>query len=114
MEPTRYHNLDDFYSASQARRTSPEADYGMQWTAAGTPGRWRVSYVQHTGEVYAVHLDGNPAQVVILGHVPADTPANPRDIWYHTLETILDGWAEECTKPDSLRWLQSHLQQELP
>ena len=114
MATTTYPDLDACYSARQARRTSPEADYGVFWSAAGTPGRWRVSYIQDTGEIYAVHLDGHPAQVVILGHVPADTPTNPKDIWYSTLETILDGWAEECLKPNSLSWLQTRLEQDIP
>lgn len=114
MKPNAtYPDLDAFYAASQTRRMSPEANYGVQWTAAGTPGRWRVAYIQHTGEIYAVHQDGHPPQVIILAHVPADTPANARDIWYHTLEAILDGWAEECTKPNSLQWLKDRLQRHI-
>lgn len=86
--------LAEFYR-SDARRLSPEADYGVHWRdgAAYWP-TWRVSYIRATGEIYAVKQGGSDTSVVrVLGVVPVDKTAGVGDCWYQTLERLLDGWA---------------------
>ena len=89
---TTFINVQEFYNDNHARRTSPEADYGSQWT---TPDRqsYRVSYIQDTGEVYAVNLSGiTEGPVHLLGLVPPDpVPDQSREHYYRTLDNILDG-----------------------
>ena len=115
--PKLYPNIEAFYSENEARRRSPEADYGVWWHDGVGTEFWRVSYVQATGEVYAV----NPwnGQVEVLGVVPPDleefTPGGNRTsrlTYYRTLDRILDGWAEHCGKRNSLAWVREKLAQE--
>lgn len=66
-----YGPLEDFYSANEARRRSREVAYGVWWVNDRGAGHCRVSYVQATGEVYAVDLPGEEFAEV-LGVVPPD------------------------------------------
>lgn len=123
-EPRRpYLTLEDFYRADGRRRPSSEADYGCHWKLDGWNDAWRVSYVQSTGEVYAVY-QGQPTSmqkdsigpVFVLGTIPADPIAegDRKSVYYHTLDRILDGWPEHCGKPDGLKWLSARLSAEYP
>lgn len=105
-------NLAEFYAADPRRRGSGEADYGVWWTERGKPRpRYRVSYIQATGEVYAVALDAQMSKVEVLARVQPDS-MKPGDVYYSTLDRILDGWAEECYLPDSLAWIRGRLHRE--
>ena len=85
-----YANIEEFYSENEERRRSGEADYGVYWTAPGsTWPYWRVSYIQKTGEIYAVQLTAG-GRVRLLGTVPPDDAP----IYYQTLDRILEGWAD--------------------
>ena len=121
---TRYPSFDtleDFYRQSPERRYSGEADYGVHWTLPEQrilPWqriRYRVSYVRNTGEIYVIpNLSPSKARVFVIGQVPADPVddednAYPRQLWYSTLENILDGWAGQCAKPGQLQWLLERL-----
>lgn len=107
-------SLKDFYhlgpdrSACDRRFLSGEADYGVGWRLKGWPGNWRVSYVQSTGEVYAVQ--NGDGRVMVLGMVPADT-LERGEIYHHTLDRILDGWAERCGQPNGLSWVIARLRE---
>jgi hypothetical protein len=97
-------NLDEFYAQDPRRKASPEADYGVWWYETGRNyPAWRVSYIQRTGEVYAVSTASR--FVMVLGTIPPDAG----DIFYRTLDRILVGWAEECGKPNSLAWVRKRL-----
>lgn len=99
-----YPNIEAFYAENDARRRSGEADYGVYWTEPGQNWpRWRVSYIQKTGEIYAVQLTGG--QVKLLGVVPPDDDG----IYYQTLDRILEGWTDAIHQPGSLDWLQARL-----
>ena len=104
-------NIEAFYSENEARRRSPEADYGVWWRDGGSRESWRVSYVRDTGEVYAVQ-----GAVEVLGVVPPDQedPLVPgRRVWgrtyYRTLDRILEGWSEHCGRLNSLAWVREQL-----
>ena len=107
-------SLENFYHSDpnpavvNRRFLSGEADYGVGWKLRGWPGSWRVSYVQSTGEVYAVNND--VGRVMVLGIVPADTRAKG-EIYYHTLDRILDGWPERCGTPSGLSWVIARLRE---
>lgn len=100
-----YSSIEEFYAENEARRQSGEADYGCWWTVPRMDWpRWRVTYIQKTGEVYAVQLkDGG--LVKVLGMVPPDDDR----IYYRTLDHILEGWADAMHKPGSLVWVERKL-----
>ena len=98
-----YRTLQAFYDADPRRRRSPEADYGAHWRQHPWPGTWRVSYVRDTGEVYALHQDQGP--LLILSWVAPD----PQEIYYATLDLILDGWPAVCGQRNSLDWVKESL-----
>ena len=67
-----------------------------------------MSYVQATGEVYAVELGGlERSRVVVLGVVQPDEDDGRRRAYYRTLDRLLEGWAEEPYK--SLDWVKERL-----
>lgn len=102
--PESYLNIEAFYAQNEERRRSGEADYGVWWTEPGRDWpRWRVSYIQKTGEVYAVQLTGG--RVELLGVVSPDDD----HIYYHTLDHILEGWADVIHAPGSLDWVRARL-----
>jgi hypothetical protein len=99
-----YANLDAFYDENPERRRSGEADYGVHWTEPSNRySRCRVSYVQKTGEVYAIDLPSG--KVELLGIVPPD---NDR-IYYRTLDHILEGWESVIFEEGSLNWVREKL-----
>ena len=98
-----YQTLQAFYDADPHRGCSPEADYGVHWRQHPWPGAWRVSYVKATGEVYALHQDQGP--LLLLGWVAPD----PQEIYYATLELILDGWPAVCGQRNGLDWVKERL-----
>lgn len=99
-----YPNIEAFYSEDEARRRSGESDYGVWWTNEQRWPTWRVSYVQATGEVYAVQLQGM-GRVEVLGVVPPDQ----EEIYYRTLDKLLAGWSEEGAR--SISWVRERLGQ---
>ncbi len=116
-----YPTLEAFYTEQPERRWSEEADYGVHWRLAGWPHKWRVSYVRNTGEVYAVHQEmqetakrGQSASygpLFVLGRVEPDPipDGDRKALFYATLETILDGWAERCWTSNGLEWVRDRI-----
>ena len=101
-----FRDLESFYGAGVNRMHSQEFDYGVHWRqGTDTSDRWRVSYVQATGEVYA-RREYSPL-VVVLGVVPPDEAKGVP--YYRTLERILDGWEDRCGKPGGLEWVRDRL-----
>lgn len=109
---TAYPTLEAFYAANEARRRSPEADYGVWWMDGTLAPKHRVSYVQATGEVYAVQLGGE-GQVEVLGVVPPDENPTGKGRFYTTLDQVLEGWPEHCDNEiGGLSWLRRRLREE--
>lgn len=104
-----YASLEHFYDEEPpaSRRRSCEVDYGVMWSDPLLPGqvppgfpRWRVAWVENTGEVYAVcaSADGTGrCPVRLYGAVWGRDAA----------EELLDGWAEACPSTGSLAWLEA-------
>ena len=100
-----FNSIEDFYGKDERRRTSPEADYGVHWRQSGFRGRFRISYVKDTEEIYAVQ-DGEKL-VIVLGKFPADQA----DLYYGTLDRALEDWAEQCPQnQDGLSWVIQRLE----
>ena len=105
-----YGTFLEFYTENPDRRWSEEADYGGYWRLEPWEGRWRVSYVRKTGEVYAVNHGVGP--VIVLGWVQPDPVADERkELYYRTLEKVLEGWGEARRGGWSLKWVAERLDQ---
>ena len=106
-----YPTLEAYYAADERRLRSEECDYGVHWRLEGWEYRWRVSYVRNTGEVYAVNQGRTIGPVFILAIIPPDPvpDGDRRSLFFATLEAILDGWPQQCGRPDSLRWVRDRL-----
>jgi hypothetical protein len=117
-------SIEAFYDARPERRTSGEADYGVQWQANGLRWpKWRVSYIQATGEIYADRQSSGPERwagtVRVLGVVPPDPGPGPgaagslqwnhENRYYRTLDVILDGWADPDISGHDLAWVEQRL-----
>lgn len=105
---TEYPDMEGFYQ-ERGGISSPEADFGVHWERdAGRWPTWRVSYVQETGDVYAVRNAGKRI-VLLLGRVEPDSKDLGEAGWYETLDRILDGWPERCGQPGGLAWIEERL-----
>ena len=94
-----------FYAENPERNLSGEVDYGVWWLdGTKTFPRYRVSYIQATGEIYVINQSTQEVQV--LGVVLAD---EGEWYYYETLDKILDGWAEKCGQPNGLQWVKEQL-----
>lgn len=89
-----------FYAGDARRERSPEVDFGVWWTLPGeTWPNWRVSWVEATGEVYAVaQTQGDLGPVVSRAGFPTR----------EGVEAALEGWADHCHQ-GGLRWLWERL-----
>jgi hypothetical protein len=95
----QYASSAEFYANRPDRKRSREVDFGVWWQdgVVNWP-RYRVSWVDATGEVVAVKMAGDES-VVVLGVIEDEAE----------LERRLDGWAEECGKPGSLEWVRERV-----
>jgi hypothetical protein len=96
----RYSSLSAFYTSDRRRVESKESDVGLWWREAADGPLHRAAWVRDTGELYLVRLgpteDGG-GEVEVLA-VDADRKH---------LDDVLEGWREECGKPNSLSWLRA-------
>lgn len=73
------------WSHAPRRKGSREVDFGCWWTLDGRPGafpRWRVSWIERTGELYAAQAQSD--RYMPLGVFPTR----------QEVETALEGWAD--------------------
>jgi hypothetical protein len=117
-------SLEAFYDDQPERGTSGEADFGVHWHANGQSWpEWRVSYIQATGDVFAVEQYGT-CKVRVLGNVEPDpderyskdqaggiawSDKHGRGTYYTTLDKILDGWADPDVSGHDLAWIGQRL-----
>jgi len=91
-----YLTRDDFLLGDVRRFHSTQANFGVHWHLPAGPAwpAWTLTYLEATGEVAAFCQTGNGA-VEVLG-VLAPDPVTPgsREVFYRTLDRVLDGWAE--------------------
>lgn len=98
----RYPNIEAFYAERDARRRSGEVDFGVMWCQETE--RWptyRVSWIEETGEFYAIRLASAPGRpkggVELLGTVVSRAGA----------DAALAGWAHQ--EPMMLDWVRNRL-----
>lgn len=108
-------DVADFYRARPVREFSAEADYAVHWRDGGRSWpTYCVSYIQDTGEVYAVMQSG-ARTVELLGVVPADLTAQEvieredGGLWYATLDAILEGYTDPGVHGWDLNWVRERL-----
>ena len=109
-----YQSVEAFYNGNPGRRHSGEAAYGVHWRFPPWRERWGVFYVRETGEIYAACYAKTPDRsngpVLILGVVPPDAvTSEQRELYYRTLDGILEGWPEACTGTEGLAWVRDRL-----
>jgi len=97
--PARYRSLTDFYTADRRRVHSREQDVGLWWREHADGPLHRAAWVSDTGELYLVRL-GPPDQ----GGGEVELLAIVED--HERLESVLEGWREQCGRPRSLAWLR--------
>jgi hypothetical protein len=110
-------DIEQFYSTDERRRQSAEFEFGTDWFDA-KGNRYELSWVEDTGELYAMlelvpeadswtpfgdveveHMPVDRVVVTVVGHI--DTLAQ--------VESILEGWADQMIKPDSIAWVAERL-----
>ena len=108
----RFANIVEFYD-KRGGKLSGEVDFGVWWWEENKNVAHRVSWVADTGDVYAVNQ--------VKGTVELLGKTAPCTHGYHPIgkpidcagraesERLLDGWAEECGKPDSLAWARERM-----
>jgi hypothetical protein len=110
-------DIEQFYSADERRRQSAEFEFGTDWFDE-KGSRYELSWVEDTGELYAMlelapgvesftpfgdeeveKLPVDRVVVVVIAHI--DTRGE--------VESILEGWADQMVKPDSIAWVRQRL-----
>ncbi len=97
--PTRYCSLGGFYGADPRRLPSRELDVGLWWREDADGPLHRAAWVSDTGELYLVRLgplQEGGGEVEVLAIVAER----------ERLESVLEGWREQCGGPRSLTWLR--------
>ena len=97
--PERYRSLSDFYAADPRRVHSRELDVGLWWREDADGPLHRAAWVSETGELYLVRL-GPPQEGGGEVEVLATVAERER------LESVLEGWREQCGGARSLTWLR--------
>jgi hypothetical protein len=95
----RYRSLTHFYTADERRVHSRERDVGLWWRERADGPLHRAAWVNDTGELYLVRL-GPPDQ----GGGEVEVLATVSD--HERMESVLEGWREQCGRPRSLTWLR--------
>ncbi len=110
-------DIEQFYSADERRRQSAEFEFGTDWFDA-KGNRYELSWVEDTGELYAMlelvpeadswtpfgdieveHMPVDRVVVTVVAHIDGRVE----------VESILEGWADEMRKPDSIAWVAERL-----
>jgi hypothetical protein len=96
---TRYGSLSSFYNADPRRVRSRELDVGLWWREDADGPLHRAAWVNDTGELYLVRLgpsEEGGGEVELLAS----------SVEHERLESVLEGWREQCGRQRSLSWLR--------
>jgi hypothetical protein len=108
-------DLEQFYSEDERRRHSEELEFGRDWTDPN--GRSEVSWVEVTGEVYAMlepsaeywadgvggmHKGDLPEKSLIIEVIGV---VNGRD----AIEAVMSGWEDAMPGENSLQWVRDRV-----
>jgi hypothetical protein len=117
-----FESIEAFYRDDEARRLSPELDFGVWWKWRGVV--YRLTWLDDTGELIAVQLsapvvrtipfDGKSiayAGVAIIGGEPETVYVLDVIHGRDEIERVLAGWSEVCGEPDSIDWVRRALEE---
>lgn len=94
--PTTMYPSRAVFFADERRERSPEVDFGVMWTQEGQWPNWRVSWLERTGELYALCLGGEDRDhVEVFGTI--ERRAN--------VEEVMRGYADSPA-PHELDWVR--------
>jgi hypothetical protein len=109
-------DIEHFYDANPARRTSKEYSFGSEWTDPGGV-RWELNWVEDTGEVYLMREAGEPLVMDPLGDTLV--PKLPADeVTVEVIGTIaglervegaFSGWSDAMPLPGSVAWVHERM-----
>jgi hypothetical protein len=109
-------DIEGFYAENERRRHSAELEFGRDWHDAG--GRCEVSWVEDTGEIYAmreptaavtgsgagdlelVPMSEDGLVVEVLGVVTG------RD----AIGAVMSGWEDAMRRDDGIAWLRDRIE----
>ena len=109
-------DIEEFYDADPRRRESEETEFGREWSDANGM-RTELSWVQDTGELYAMAEPSEPVFMDPIGdtRVP-DLPTELVTVDIlgvipdrGRVDELLAGWEREMTKPNSLEWVRNRV-----
>lgn len=109
-------DIEEFYDADPRRRASEELEFGRDWHD-DTGARFELSWVEDTGELYAMREPVEPITQDPFGDVGiADLPTKlvtvellatieGRDV----IQRVLDDWHDAMAEPNSIAWVRERL-----
>ena len=114
-------DIDEFYDADPARRSSEEFGYGRDWTDLNG-GRCELLWVEATGELYVMKEPTEPIVSDPLGDTfLQDLPASALTVEVlgevktrAALDQALAGWETAMTTPGSLAWIRDRIAEAPP
>lgn len=92
----RFITREEFYK-NALRERSPELDFGVWWRDGYNHPLYRVSWLEATGEIYAIDQSENRVEILGRARTRGD------------IEQKLEGWAKVCGLMNSLQWVRSKL-----
>jgi hypothetical protein len=107
-------DIEEFYDEDPRRRTSNEVEFGQDWSDANGV-RYELSWVEDTGEVYAMREPAAAIEVDPVGDEWVDKLSSDA-VTVEILGTVaeraeldrrLEGWQDAIVRPGSLSWLRS-------
>jgi hypothetical protein len=109
-------DLEAFYDADPRRRHSEELEFGNDWMDNGA--RTQVSWVEDTGELYAMRDPLGGLQSDVIGDVRA-TPVEEEQLAVQVLgvvngrdavASVMSGWEKAMVADDnSLAWVRDRI-----
>jgi hypothetical protein len=109
-------DIEEFYDANPARRSSEEVEFGRDWTDA-QGNRGEISWIQDTGELYVMIAPVEPLVTDPVGDEfvqPLPTEAVRVEVLQviptvERVEELLTGWDGTMSQPRSLDWVRDRL-----
>ena len=105
-------NIEEFYAANEQRRQSAEIEFGGEWTDV-MGNEYELSWVEATGELYLMlGPEATVAEGLFGDAYRYNEPISGLLIKiiatlasHEQVEAALNGWADEMSQSNSLRWL---------
>ncbi len=109
-------DIEEFYQADERRRASEEVEFGRDWHDS-SGGRYELSWVADTGELYVMFEPSGPitedpfgdvfGHRVKVGELAVAVVGAISD--REALEQVLDGWEAAMGEPNSVSWIADRL-----